>query len=148
MSLLDNVIIRLQNDEERGINMYIIYLAIGYVFYLLSIAIHVLVMTKRLSYTWVNGGRSTSFDAQYKTSLISIIILMIGIIILMTYHIFPSIKSTLFGVILMGILTLYWLFGLMMQYLGTRFEKRVVSFIVLLGVFSHFMLFLEYFTTH
>lgn len=124
---------------------YIIPIVIGVMFYLLSIIVHVLVIRKNISYTLVNGGRSPSYEAQAKTSMVSIIVLVIGLSILILYYIFPQISTSLVGMILMAILTLYWTLGFLMQLLGTWLEKRVISIILFLGVVSHLMIMLEYF---
>ena len=124
---------------------HLLYIIIGYLLYALSILIHILVIKKKISYKLINGGRSTSYEAQYKTSITSIIILSIGFIVMFFYHIYPDITKTLFSVIFMGMFTLYWLFGLILQGIVTSFEKKFMIPIVLLGVVSHGMLFLEYF---
>lgn len=124
---------------------FIIPVVTGLLFYILSILVHVLVIKQKISYTLVNGGRSTSYEAQAKTSVASIAVLALGIVILLLVYFNPQITLTLFGVILMGLLTLYWTLGFVMQLLGTRFEKRVMSIVLLLGIFSHLMIMLEYF---
>lgn len=124
---------------------FIIPVVTGLLFYILSILVHVLVIKQKISYTLVNGGRSTSYEAQAKTSVASFAVLALGIVILLLVYFNPQITLTLFGVILMGLLTLYWTLGFVMQLLGTRFEKRVMSIVLLLGIFSHLMIMLEYF---
>lgn len=124
---------------------YVLYIVLGYTFYALAIGTHLLVLTKKISFKNVNGGRSESFEAQSKTSITSMVVLGMGWIILMFFHIFPGLSTTVFGMILMGILSLYWLLGFIMQLMGTPFERRYVSLVLVLGVFSHVMLFLTYF---
>lgn len=124
---------------------YLLYIILGYVFYVLSIMVHVLIMNQKISYKLVNGGRSESFEKQYKLSMMSLIILALGLLIVVIYHIYPQIATTLFGMLLMGMLSLYWLMSFVMQLLGTSFEKKVMSLIVFIGLFSHVMLCVSYF---
>jgi hypothetical protein len=103
-------------------------------------------MTKKISYKKINGGRSTSFEDQYKTSFASIVILLIGVILLVVIQLVPDLTHSLFGVITMGVLTIYWILGFIMQLLGTSFEKRWMTGVLALGIFAHLMLFLDYFS--
>ena len=125
--------------------LYLIAIICGYVFYLFGILVHVLVIHKRLSFKWVNGGRSASYEAQYKTSIMSVIILVVGLVLLLMYHLFPEFSKTIFGMILMGILSLYWLMGFVMQLMGTTFEKKYMSPLLATGVFAHVVVFIHFF---
>ncbi len=125
--------------------LYTVYVIVGYLFYLLSISVHVLVLNKKISFKLINGGRSETFESQAKTSRMSIVILCIGILILVVFHAFPNISKSLPGVIIMGILTVYWTLGFVMQLLGTSFERKYMTPVLMLGILSHLMLFLSYF---
>ncbi|AHF08422.1 hypothetical protein DESME_02330 [Desulfitobacterium metallireducens DSM 15288] len=48
---------------------------------LITIAIHTLVILKIMPFSWINGGRSETFEIAKQTSTISIIILIFSIII-------------------------------------------------------------------
>ncbi len=124
---------------------HLIYIMGAYLFYIISIMVHVLVINKKIDYTQINGGRSESFEAQYKISIVSIVILVIGFVIIIVYNVYPPITKTYFSVILMGLMSLYWLLGFVMQLLGTSFERTYLTPVLLLGFVSHVMLLIEYF---
>lgn len=115
---------------------------LGYVFYLLVILIHVLVMTKKISYLLVNGGRSKSFDEQFKLSMSSIIIASVGLVYILITQLNPTMISHWLYIGITSILTLLWTFGVVMQVLGTKFEKTVIVWVNLLGVLVHLNLIL------
>ena len=123
--------------------MIYIYYALGFIFYLTFIVIHLMVINKTIPYTDVNGGKSASYEIQRKTSVSSVIIISIFFLLLAIFSINSSLIYTLFGLIYFGVLSLYWLFSLILQLLGTKFEKRYLSIIVSIGLFSHVMLFFE-----
>lgn len=52
----------------------------GIIFYSLTILIHLLIISKSIPFTWVNGGRSESFAEQLPISVISIVISIIGVV--------------------------------------------------------------------
>lgn len=115
---------------------------ISYLFYVLSILTHVLIISKKISFNLVNGGRSTSFEEQVKTSYVSIGILLLASIFIVFNQVISSFNQSLFSIIFLGILTLYWFAGFIMQLLGTWFEKRIMSIVLLLGIISHAWLFI------
>lgn len=112
----------------------------GYLFYGLVVITHVFIITKIIPYTYVNGGRSTSYQAQVSLSKASIIIAAFGILFFSLNHFFPLLHQSLIYALIAFILTAYWLFGFVLQWLGTPFEKFIMSWIALLGVVSHLML--------
>lgn len=122
-----------------------IYYILGYLFYITAILIHVLIINDKISYKLVNGGRSESYEAQAKLSKASIAILFAGIIVLFVYQAFPVVATSLISTIIMGGLTLYWILGFFMQLVGTPFERKYLSFVLLIGVFAHLMIFLQFF---
>jgi hypothetical protein len=120
-------------------------LILGYIFYLLVIIVHILIIRKIIPYHLVNGGRSKSYTEQASISKMSIVISFLGILFLSISLIKPSISQTLIYSIIGFLLTLYWILGFVMQLLGTKFERYLMSIIVLLGILSHLSLALLYF---
>jgi hypothetical protein len=120
-------------------------LILGYIFYLLVIIVHILIIRKVIPYHLVNGGRSKSYTEQASISKMSIVISFLGILFLSISLIKPSISLTLIYSIIGFLLTLYWILGFVMQLLGTKFERYLMSIIVLLGILSHLSLALLYF---
>lgn len=115
-------------------------LIVGFSFYALTILIHTLVIYQVIDYTQVNGGRSTSYKMQKKTSVASIMIALVGAIYLALNFIFPTLHETLLYGIFAWILTAYWVLGYILQWLGTPLEKYVISWVLILGIISHGML--------
>ena len=106
----------------------------------INIIVHILVITGVLPYLWVNGGRSESFAAAQKTSFISIIITLISILItLIASKIIPIRFNKFWGialsVFLIATLPLSFL-GIISQFLGTIFEKCVMSIVTIVGFCS------------
>ncbi len=123
--------------------MIYIYFSLGFIFYISFILIHLLIINKKIPYTDVNGGRSTSYEVQRKTSVSSVVIISIFFLLFVIFSVNSSLIYTVFGLIYFGVLSLYWLLGLVLQLLGTKFEKRYLSVVVAIGLFSHVMLFFE-----
>ena len=115
-------------------------LILGYVFYGLTCVIHGLVLGGIIPYHLVNGGRSASFDAQKKVSIISLGIAFLGILFIALNHIFPNLHTTLVYSIISWVLTAYWVLGYILQWLGTRLEKYVISWVLMIGILSHLIL--------
>ncbi|RDY25470.1 hypothetical protein CHL78_018020 [Romboutsia weinsteinii] len=99
----------------------------------LIIIVHGLVILKILPHTWINGGRSTSYESQRKQSMLGIIVLTLTILILLiasniiTVSI-PSILSSIINTIL-WIMVILLAISTVMQLFGTYFEKYVMSII-------------------
>ena len=101
----------------------------------LTILIHLGVITKLIPYTWINGGRSESYEFAVKTSISGILL----IIVLTTIILIASdiIKIELNDVALKILNLLIWLIvvlsslSLTLQFLGTPFEILFVSIIAL-----------------
>lgn len=119
-------------------------LILGIIFYILSMSIHLLVIFKVIPFNNINGGRSQSYDVQMKTSIISIFVLIIGLLYLISNALFNQFSESLANKIILIVISIYWILGYIMQMLGTKFEKKYVSWILLLGVFSHILLFVSY----
>lgn len=103
----------------------------------IGIIVHILVITGVLPYLWVNGGRSESFSAAQSTSCISIIIMVAGILItLIASKIIPIRLNKFWGIMLSVFLiaTLPLSFiEIILQFLGTTFEKCVMSIVCIVG---------------
>ncbi len=110
-----------------------------YVFYSLSISIHLLVLIKVIPYDWVSGGQSESYQVQAVQSGISIIVLLC-LALLCRKIAATKPASVKWQVITLYALTVFWSIGLLMQLLGTNFERYAMSPVLLLGVISHFVL--------
>ena len=107
------------------------------VYYFLVISLHVLILGRIIPFSWVNGGRSQSFEAQIPISVTNIVIAVTCfVLMLIACRIIPN--PWKWPRIPAWILTVYWVFGLAQKFLGTAFEKTVCAAILLLGVFSHF----------
>lgn len=115
-------------------------LILGYLFYILVILVHILILKKIIPFHLVNGGRSETYEKQSSISKNSIFISCIGILFLSILLIKPSYQKTLSYSIIAFVLTAYWMLGFVMQLLGTKFERYLMSLLVLLGVLSHLSL--------
>lgn len=114
---------------------------------ILNIIIHILILSKIMPYTWVNGGRSLSYKAACQTSFNSIIIILLNIpITLIASKIIP-IKLNKFWTIVL----IVWLwigipldfFGILEQFLGTIFEKSCMSIVTIIAFMVDFRIAVE-----
>jgi hypothetical protein len=112
-------------------------LILAILFYILVVLVHVLIIKKVIPHTLISGGRIASFEKQAKISRSSIFIALLGLFFVLLGYLSPSIRKTLIYSILAFILSAFWIFSLVMQLLGTKFERYVMSMVVLLGVLSH-----------
>lgn len=104
---------------------------------IINIIVHILVITGIIPYLWVNGGRSESFSAAQSTSFSSILITVISIIItVIASQIIPIRFNKFWGIVISVflIVTLPLSFiGIIFQFLGTIFEKCVMSIVTIVG---------------
>ena len=107
------------------------------IFYALGIAVHVLVITKLIPYTWVNGGRSASYQAQAAQSIASIVLLG-GLYLLVRKIITASVHKKWHGLVLYVLASL-WGLGYVMQLLGSQFERFFMSFVLIYGFITHYI---------
>lgn len=119
--------------------------SLAFIFYISVFLIHVLVLNGKISFKLVNGGRSKSFKEQQKQSQVSILIVVIFFLYVLSTMLFPSFRGTIVFLVITSLLVLLWLLGTLMQLLGTKFEKRVVVWINLIGLCSHILLLISYF---
>lgn len=129
-------------EKLRQINMKTAVL-IGICFYSLTILIHFLILSGIIPLTWINGGRSESFDTQVPLSIAAIIISIIGGVFTL------NVGGTVLNQYKRGITVIcwffvaLWVFGFIQQLLGTPFEKMVCSLILLLGIISNLRMAIE-----
>ncbi|MBQ7469511.1 MAG: hypothetical protein IJS76_03720 [Pseudobutyrivibrio sp.] len=104
---------------------------------IINILVHILVITGIIPYLWVNGGRSESFSAAQSTSFSSILITIISILItVIASQIIPIRFNKFWGIVISVflIVTLPLSFiGIIFQFLGTIFEKCVMSIVTIVG---------------
>lgn len=109
----------------------------GCIIGLFNIMVHMLVIFQIIPYTWVNGGRTASLVVAQEISVSSIIITVINILIaLVATQIIPIKLNRIAGITLSAflILTLPLSFiGIIQQFLGTMFEKIVMSVVTIIG---------------
>ncbi|MED3575899.1 hypothetical protein ACTHO0_10665 [Cytobacillus praedii] len=115
----------------------------GIIFYSLTILIHLLIISKSIPFTWVNGGRSESFAEQLPISFINIVISIIGVVFTL---IVGRIKLYIYkrGItVICWFFVVLWSFGFIQQLFGTPFEKIVCSLVLLIGVISNLRMAIE-----
>lgn len=117
----------------------------AFLFYISVFMIHVLVLNRKISFKLVNGGRSKNFKEQQKQSQASILVVVVIFLYVLSTMLFPSFRETIVFLVITSLLVLLWLLGTVMQLLGTKFEKRVVVWVNLIGLFSHVLLLISYF---
>lgn len=116
---------------------------LGGIFYLLTIFIHLLVISEILPFTWVNGGRSESFSDQLSISIISMIItISVGIVLLILVKKSRNTPNKFLSIVC-WCLVIFYLLGFIQQLLGTPFEKFICSIILLIGILSHLRIAIE-----
>ena len=105
-------------------------------YYVATIFVHVLVITKVVPYNWVNGGLSENYEAQVTQSIVSIAILsamfLFALNILRTISITQTWKRRLFYA-----LSAFTVLSLVMQLMGTNFERFVLAPIVFVWLLLH-----------
>jgi len=117
---------------------------ISVVISLITIAIHTLVIFKVMPFTWINGGRSETFEIAKQTSTISIIILIVGIFI--SFWACGIIHFKKFKKLLTAILWIsfaYACIGIILQLIGTPFERFFTSILCIINAIATFRLAIE-----
>ncbi|MCK6207678.1 hypothetical protein KZX50_19740 [Bacillus infantis] len=115
----------------------------GIIFYSLTILIHVLILSKSIPFTWVNGGRSESFAEQLPITVIGIVISIIGVVFTLIVGRIKLYKYKRGITVICWFFVVLWSFGFMQQLFGTPFEKMVCSLVLLLGVISNLRMAIE-----
>lgn len=105
-----------------------------------NIIVHLLVISNIIPYLWVNGGRTESFEAAQQISANSVIMTVINIIIaLIASQIIPVKLNKFWGIVISVFLIItlpLTLLGVVQQFLGTTFEKCVMSIVTIIGFCS------------
>lgn len=112
----------------------------GYLFYIIVLIIHILIIAKIIPFNWINGGRSASYNDQLKISTVNIGITFIGFIYVYANQKFQNIQNNPFFRFLKWALVPFWSFSLVLQFLGTSFEMFVMSPIIMFGIYVHVQL--------
>lgn len=106
----------------------------------INIIVHILIITQIMPYTWINGGRSASFELAKQTSLSAIYITIFNIIIALIASKIIPLKMNKFWSILLTVFLLatlpLGLIGVVEQFLGTMFEKCFMSIVATIGFLS------------
>lgn len=101
---------------------------------LLIIICHSLVILQVIPYTWINGGRSVSYELQKKQSMSGIIVLLMTIPFLLIASNIITIPIGGIGASIINImlwtLVILLIISFVMQLLGTAFERYVMSILV------------------
>lgn len=115
----------------------------GIIFYSLTILIHLLIISKSIPFTWVNGGRSESFAEQLPISVINIVISIIGVVFTLIVGRIKLYKYRRGITVICWFFVVLWSFGFIQQLFGTPFEKMVCSLVLLIGVISNLRMAIE-----
>lgn len=113
---------------------------LAYVFYALVLLIHLGVIFKVIPYTWINGGRSETYDMQLGISLTSIVLVVIGFIYVYIAQKNMALHSKKLFIFIKWFIVVMWTLSLAVQFLGTLFEKTISALILLLGVYAHYQI--------
>ncbi len=107
-------------------------------FYLFAATIHLLVILKVIPYYWINGGQSNNLSEQTIQSSISIIFLAtLAFIVSRDIFLKNSVKK--WQLYFLKGLCVFWFTGLVLQIIGTNFEKYIVSWLLLFGFVVHLL---------
>lgn len=105
---------------------------------IITVIVHLLLIFRIMPYTWINGGRSATYEIARQTSIksipyffivIALVLLACGIIRVRWNSVVKKIIS-----ILLWIMVAYTCVGLIMQLLGTPFEKTVMSVVCAISI--------------
>ncbi len=107
-------------------------------FYGLSVLVHALVLARLIPFDWVNGGRSASYAEQARLSIVSIVVLA-GLFSFVWFLAQKGTATPLQRWTLIGITVVVGV-GLLLQLLGTAFERGIVTLIMIAGLTGHLLL--------
>lgn len=103
----------------------------------INILVHILVIANIIPYLWVNGGRTISFIEAQQISINSIIMTTINVIIALVASQIIQIKFNKFWGIAISVFLIITLplsfIGIVQQFMGTTFEKCVMSVVTIIG---------------
>lgn len=108
----------------------------AFAYYGAALLVHVLVIAHALPYNWINGGQSASYAMQVNMSLISISsLLVLGTLTYLTTP-FSKVRKGVWAKIILWLSVVFWTLSLVLQLLGTPFEKVVMAPLLLIGMIS------------
>jgi len=109
----------------------------GNLFYFTTIMVHILIFTHIIPQSWISGGMVSSSEIQTQISIFNLVLSFVGLLFIQwANHSRESITVRLVAMTF----TVIWLVGLIMQLLGTPFEKIFMSLVLLCGLVSHLRL--------
>ncbi len=111
---------------------------LGYLFFTIVLLIHILIIAKIIPFTWINGGRSESYEAQLQLSLSNFVIVFIGYLYVFVNQRFQQLRSSKLFKVFKWITVIFWSVSLISQFLGTSFEIFVMAPVVVFGIYVHF----------
>ncbi|MCM3634837.1 hypothetical protein [Paenibacillus camelliae] len=129
-------------EKLRKINMRTAVF-MGIIFYSLTILIHILIISKSIPFTWVNGGRSESFAEQLPISIVNFVISIIGVVFTLIVGRIKRYKYKRGITVICWFFVVLWSLGFIQQLFGTPFEKMVCSLVLLIGVISNLRMAIE-----
>lgn len=104
---------------------------------LINVLIHCMVIFSILPFTWVNGGRTATLEAATSLSFNSIAMTLFNIlIVLIASQIIPVKLNKFWGIALSVFLIVTLpmsLMGIVQQFMGTTFEKCIMSLVTIVG---------------
>ena len=112
----------------------------GYLFFVIVLFIHVLIIAKVIPFEWINGGRSESYNAQLQISISNLGIVLIGFLYIFANQKFLKLRTNKLFQIIKWALVPFWVFSFVLQFLGTPFEIFIMSPVILFGIYVHFCL--------
>lgn len=114
---------------------------------IITIIVHLSVIFQLMPYTWINSGRSATYEVARQTSILSIpyfvLMLLISLIACGIIRVkWNNVAKKMFSIFLWMIVA-YTCLGLIMQLLGTTFEKSVMSVVCAVSVIMGIRLAIE-----
>jgi hypothetical protein len=110
----------------------------------LMILLHALVIAKLIPFQWINGGLIATYEASLSNSItgIGLMLLFIFIYLMAGGWILKGKFPKLVRTLLWGMFG-FWLLSVILQLLGTPFEKAVLTILCLVNVFTTYQLIKE-----
>ncbi len=105
---------------------------------IITLIVHLMVIFGIMPYTWINGGRSATYEIARQTSLNSIpyFVILTGIVLVASGIVkvkWYSVSNKIIS-ILLWINVAYTFLGLIFQLLGTPFEKVAMSLVCIISI--------------
>lgn len=107
----------------------------------LMILLHVLVIAKAIPFQWINGGLIATYEASLSNSITGIVLMLLFIFVYLMAGgwVLKGKASKVVRTLLWGIFG-FWLLSVILQLLGTPFEKAVLSILCLVNVLTTYRL--------